>query len=198
MTDEQLVRKAGEGDREALAELFARYQQPLFAFFTRSFAAPEDAEDLVMDTLLRVFRNAGQFRGGSFRGWIYQLALNVGRDRLRRVRRRPELLASAVAEEWETVRETRIGGSPEASALRDEWAGGVRAALQALPEKERAALILREYQQLSYLEISVALGASLPCVKMLLLRGRKRLRASLEASPLVREGSREPLPEMTP
>ena len=197
MTDEELVRRAGTGDREALAELFERHQQPLFAFFTRSFAAPEDAEDLAMETLLRIFRHAGQFRGGSFRGWMYQLALNVGRDRLRRTRRRPELLASAVEAEWEAVPEARAGNSPEIAALRDEWAGGVRAALQELPEKERAALVLREYQQLSYAEIAVALGTSLPCVKMLLLRGRKRLRARLEASPFLLEQMREPLPEMT-
>lgn len=198
MTDEELVQRAGEGDRASLSELFVRHQQPLFAFFVRGFAAPEDAEDLAMETLLRVFQNAGRFRGGSFRGWMYQLALNVGRDRTRRARRRPELLASTVAAEWEAVPEARAAHSPETAVLRHEWAGDVRAALLHLSEKERAALVLREYQQLSYAEIAVALRTSLPCVKMLLLRGRKRLRARLEASPLMRDGVREPLPEMTP
>jgi RNA polymerase sigma-70 factor (ECF subfamily) len=66
-------------------------------------------------------------------------------------------------------------------AVRGDLAGAVRDALRSLPEKERAALLLREYQQFSYEEIGAALGASVGAVKMLRLRGRGHLRRQLEA-----------------
>jgi RNA polymerase sigma-70 factor (ECF subfamily) len=182
MTDEQLMERVKHGERTALAELFRRHERPLFNFFRRGFGHPEDAEDLAMETLLRVFRNADRFRsGGSFRAWLYCIAVSVARDWSRRRGRRPEVSASSVAEEWAGAEDDRPEGRPEEMAVRGDLAGAVRDALRTLPEKERAALLLREYQQLSYEEIGAALGASLGSVKMLLLRGRRRLRRHLEA-----------------
>src|SRR5262249_17052790 len=155
---------------------------PLFNFFLRGFGHPEDAEDLAMETLLRVFRYADRFQGhGSFRAWLYCIALSVARDWARRRRRRPEASASSVEAERAGVEDHGPGGRPEEMAVRGDLAGAVREAVRGLPEKERAALVLREYQQLSYEEISVALGASVGAVKMLLHRGRDRLRKRLQA-----------------
>jgi RNA polymerase sigma-70 factor, ECF subfamily len=181
MSDEQLMERVVQDDREALAELFRRYQGPLYNFFLRSIGRPEDAEDLAMETLLRVFETAPRFRGGSFRAWIYRLALNILRDRARRLRYRPECLASSIADAWSALEDQRQEGRPEEMALRGDLAARVRDAIRRLPEKERTALILREYQQLSYAEISTALEVSLPSVKMLLLRGREKVRKRLGA-----------------
>jgi len=185
MTDEQLMERVNGGDREALSELFHRHQKPLYNFFLRGFGHPQDAEDLAMETLLRVFRHGDHFQGGgSFKAWLYRLALNVSRDRGRRVRRRPEVTASSMEEQWAALEDEREEQQPEAMALRTSFASTVRAAVRELPEKERAALLLREYQQLSYAEIGAALGASLPAVKMLLVRARGRVKKRLEAGRL--------------
>jgi RNA polymerase sigma-70 factor (ECF subfamily) len=185
MTDEQLMGRVNQGERDCLAELFRRYERPLVNFFLRGFGHPSDAEDLVMETFLRVFRYAERFGdSGSFRAWLYCLALNVARDWARRRGRRPEVTASSVSQEWERVEDDHREGDPEAVAARGALVGVVREAIRALPERERAALLLREYQQLSYDEISAALGTSVGSVKMLLLRGRTRLRKRLEADHL--------------
>jgi RNA polymerase sigma-70 factor (ECF subfamily) len=185
MNDEQLMERVNHGERAALAELFRRHERPLFNFFLRGFGHPEDAEDLAMETLLRVFRYADRFRGpGSFRAWLYCIALSVARDWSRRRRRRPEVTASSVATEWASVEDDGPEGRPEEMAVRGDLAGTVREAVRGLPEKERTALVLREYQQLSYEEIGAALGTSVGAVKMLLHRGRDRLRKRLEAGPL--------------
>ena len=186
MNDEQLMERVNQGDREALADLFRRHQRPLYNFFMRGFGHPEDAEDLAMETLLRVFRHADHFRGrGSFKAWLYRLAINVAHDRRRRAGRRPEVTASSVEAKWAALEDERPDCQPEAMALRDDFRGEVRAAVRELPEKERAALLLREYQQLSYAEIGTVLGTSVPAVKMLLLRARGRVRKRLEAGRLM-------------
>jgi RNA polymerase sigma-70 factor (ECF subfamily) len=183
MTDEALMGRVRNGDREALGELFRRHQRPLYNFFMRSFGLVDEAEDLAMETLLRVFRHADHFRGtGSFKAWLYHLALNVARDRSRRVKRRPETLASAMEETWADIQDERPHQAPESMAIRDDFAVMVRAAVRELPEKERAALLLREYQQLSYEEISQSLRTTVPAVKMLLHRARGRVRRALEGS----------------
>lgn len=185
MTDEQLMERVNHGERAALAELFRRHERPLFSFFLRGFGHPEDAEDLAMETLLRVFRYADRFRGrGSFRAWLYCIALSVARDWSRRRRRRPEVTASSVATEWASAEDDGPEARPEELALRGDLAAAVREAVRSLPEKERAALLLHEYQQLSYEEIATALGTSIGAVKMLLLRGRNRLRKRLEGGPM--------------
>lgn len=185
MTDEQLMGRVNAGERDALAELFRRYERPMVNFFVRGFGHPTDAEDLTMETFLRVFRYADRFGDkGSFRAWLYCLALSVGRDWARRSRRRPEVTASSVEEAWVGATDGRRDRDPEAVAVRGAMARVVREAVLALPERERAALLLREYQQLTYEEIAVALGTSLSAVKMLLLRGRARLRKRLEPDQL--------------
>src|SRR3954447_21361741 len=101
VSDEQLMQQAKRGDREALAGLFHRYQGPLYNFYLRSCGRADDAEDLAMETLLRVFRHAERFSGcGSFRAWMYRLAVNLSHDRPRVQRRRPEVLSSSVREAW--------------------------------------------------------------------------------------------------
>jgi len=107
MADEELMHQVAAGDRDALAELFRRHQKALYNFFLRGGAQPDDAEDLAMETLVRVYRGAPQFRGGSFRGWLYRLAVNAARDRARSRRRRPEVPASALESAWGEIEDGR-------------------------------------------------------------------------------------------
>jgi RNA polymerase sigma-70 factor, ECF subfamily len=184
MTDEELIGRISAGDREALGELFRRHEKPLYNFFLRAGGTAQDAEDQAMETLLRVFRGAAGFRGGSsFRAWLYRIALNVARDRSRSARRRPELLASGLETLWTSLEDDR-GSRPESMALRSDLAAAVRAAVDALPERERNALLLREYQQLSMQEVGTVLGISEAAAKMLICRARKSVRRRLESRPV--------------
>jgi RNA polymerase sigma-70 factor (ECF subfamily) len=181
--DERLMQRVRAGEREALSALFHRHQKPLFNFFLRGCGHTEEAEDLAMETLVRVFQRAEQFRGGSFKAWMYRMALNVLRDKARSSRRRPEVTASSVETTWALLEDGREEQRPEAMAMRAALAATVREAVHSLPERERTALVLREYQQLTYDEIAAALGASLPAVKMLIFRARERVRKRLGEEP---------------
>jgi RNA polymerase sigma factor (sigma-70 family) len=181
VTDEELIKLAADGDRDALAELFGRHQKPLFNFFLRGFGHCEEAEE-TMETFVRVFQNAARFRGHSFRAWLYHIAMNALRDRCRKRTRRSEIPASAVSGEWSAVPDLRPDRHPEPVALRSSLVAAVREAVQGLPERERAAVLLAEFEDFSHQEVGVALGMSTAAVKVLLFRTRRRLRKRLEGT----------------
>ena len=88
MTDEELVVSVRAGDTGSLGRLVARWERPLYRFVFRMLPRPEDAQDVCQETFLRILRKSHRFREGSrFSTWMYQIALNLCRDRMRRRRR---------------------------------------------------------------------------------------------------------------
>ena len=188
MTDEDLMINFQAGDAKAMEELFARYQKPLFNFFYRMVGRREIAEDLVQETFIKLCRFGSTFRGADakFSTWLYSVASNQCRDHLRHVARRPEMtlgefeqnLTESDAESADPM--PHSGSSPvEDHVIRMELRETLKKAVNALPEKERTALILREYQGLEYKDIAQVLGCPLGSVKVLIFRARQRLRSRL-------------------
>jgi RNA polymerase sigma-70 factor, ECF subfamily len=171
MTEEQLVQKCRDGDREAQREIYAQTSDRIYRLLLRVTGRPEDAFDLTQDTYLKVFGAIDRFQGGSeLTTWIYQIAVNEARQFLRRQRLHQTKLTL-----WSSLREASAARCPEIDAAAD-----VQDALARLPEVERALIVLRHFDHLSYDEMAQVLGKPPGTVASGLNRARRMLRELLE------------------
>jgi len=182
MDDEALLERSRRGDRDAFAALVNRYQDELYTMALRMLANPADAADVVQETFLRAYTRLPELHGKSVRGWLYRVAINCSHDVQRRVARRPADPLEDETGKIVDLPDPALG--PEASALQRERAAAVRDALIRVPLVFRAALVLRDVNELSYEEISEALRIPVGTVRSRLNRGRTMLSASLRASAL--------------
>jgi len=162
-TDEELIAGVANGDEPALAELCRRHERPLFHFLHRHTGG-RDVEDLYQETWLRVVRAAPRFDPGRrFTTWLFQIAVNLCRDRHRRLAAEPvALVDEPVAHGAGTVAVT-------------EAAIDLRRLLAALPEAQRSAVLLRYYPDLSEAEVAEVLGCPRGTVKSRLHQAMARL-----------------------
>jgi RNA polymerase sigma-70 factor (ECF subfamily) len=154
--DEELVKRAQAGDRAALDRLVRRHQRALFALCLRYVRDVDEAADLVQRSFVRAMGKIAELRdAGVFRSWILRigahLALNHIRDHARFVADDGEL-QTGLSDERAQSASDRLEAAEAASALR--------AAVSALPTKQRMTLELRIYEDLPFRDIGVALGIS--------------------------------------
>jgi RNA polymerase sigma-70 factor (ECF subfamily) len=189
-TDEQLVEAFQNGDASAFDALLSRWDPKIRGAIYRLVGPHEDVRDLCQETFLKAYRGLGGFKKEArFSSWLYQIAVNVCRDRQRR--RRGRTLVSLDELDGSEV------GLPAASAL-DVVEGRdlsrlVAAAVEALPAEQREVIVLKEYQGLTFLEIADALDLPISTVKTRLYRGLGQLRQRLE-----RQGVRAAAPIVAP
>jgi RNA polymerase sigma-70 factor (ECF subfamily) len=173
--DDRLMERGAQGDEEAFRLLVARWERPLFAFHARMLGSREEAQDLGQETFIRVFRQARRYRAtGRFRSWLFRIAGNLARSRLRRRR-----IVAWVP--FDAFRHDRAADAPdaEASAILDERRRAVRDALARLPERQRQALVLRRYHDMSHQEIAETMDTTVAAVESLLSRSMTALRIHL-------------------
>lgn len=180
MTDSQLIQEIKQGNTELYSELMRRYQRKILAFvyhMLKSSNMELMAEDLCSETFYKAFRSLHSFRevDASFSTWLYTIARNTVLSELRKHRS-----GTLPLEESGVVPVAPIEVAPEQAILRSERVHMVREAINNLPEKQRSALILREYDQLDYQEIADILGQSVSSVKSLLFRARGSVKIQLE------------------
>ncbi|MFS0854919.1 MULTISPECIES: RNA polymerase sigma factor [Paenibacillus] len=180
MTDSQLIREIKEGNLELYSELMSRYQRKILAFVYHMLKSSNMellAEDLCSETFYKAFRSLHSFRevDASFSTWLYTIARNTVLSELRKQRS-----GSVPLEESGFVPVAPSENAPEHAVLRSERVMLVRDAINNLPEKQRSAIILREYDQLDYQEIANILGQSVSSVKSLLFRARSSVKTQLE------------------
>lgn len=158
LTDEQAMwRVQTTEDHAAFEELVARWQNPIRRLCQRMTGDETRGDDLAQEAFLRVFLHRDKYQSGrKFSTWLWQVALNLCHDELRRRQRRGEepLVQGEDGEELETPGHDLL---PDQSATRNERAELVRRALQVLPETHRAVLVLREYEGLKLREIAEVL-----------------------------------------
>ena len=182
-TDEDLVLALQAGDTDSLGTLVARWEQPLFRFTYRFLARREDARDVCQETFLRILRKADRFRKGArFSTWMYQIALNLCRDHLRRKRRWGLLLAET--SESSPEMKHRLDGlpaaeSPSEEVEKKERRAAVTRALGQIPPEQREVLILKEFEGLKFREIADILGCPESTVKSRMYYGLSGLKAAL-------------------
>lgn len=173
-----------EGAEQAYEILIQRYQQPVFNLVSRLVNDSSDAADIVQEVFLKVFRNVGSFRGGSsLKTWIYRIAVNEAYNHRRWFSRHQRQEVAFAADEGVPSYEDSLpdpGRTPFDQAADREAHALVEKALENLNPRFRAAVVLRDIEDLSYDEIAAVLDISLGTVKSRILRGREALRKILE------------------
>ncbi len=176
---EELADRVRRGDPRAFNGIIRLYQGRLFNLAYRMLNQREEAADLVQEVFVKVYRSIGQFRGESgFMTWLYAIAVNMARNRLRSYRSRPvhhavSTDAPVETEDGEMGRDLPdCGPLPREQAERAEAVRELKACLAGLPAEFSAALVMRDLQQMSYQEIAAATRCSLGTVKSRIARGR--------------------------
>jgi RNA polymerase sigma factor (sigma-70 family) len=158
------VRRAGRGDPAAIQALVARKLPRMLALAGRMLGDAAEAEDVAQEALMRAW---GQAR---FDTWLHRVALNLCYDRLRRRREIPTETPPDRPDE---------GPAPDRGLLAADVGARVDRALAALPERQREAVVLCHYQELTNIEAAVLMSVSVEALESLLSRGRRALRAAL-------------------
>ncbi len=172
-SDEALVKRAGEGDRQAASFLVARHTDKIYAVCFRTLRNRAAAEDATQETFLRLWVNASKWRpqGAKFETWLYRVAMNICLDQLRKTKREaPEEAAPERADSAPRQDDALLAGEKRLAV--DE-------ALETLPARQRAAISLCHYQELSNIDAAEVMGVSVEALESLLARGRRALRDRL-------------------
>ena len=194
-SDEELVEEFQRGDPHAFDVLVGRWDRKIQGAIYRIMGPEEDVRDLCQETLLKAYRALGTFKKEArFSSWLYQIALNVCRDRMRRRKSRPQVSLDELMEAGEIAPFGR-GPSPLDLIEARDLSRAVAAAVESLPQEQREVVVLKEYQGLTFLEIAQALDVPISTVKTRLYRGLSLLRQRLERQG-IRAGA--PLPALTP
>jgi RNA polymerase sigma-70 factor (ECF subfamily) len=176
--DAELVKACVAGEWAAFDVLVERHQRQVYQVCYRFTGNHEDASDLAQDVFIRAYRALGTFKGKSaFSTWLYRVAVNVCLNR--------KALKRLPTEPIDTREFTDAqGDAADHQAIRKETTAAVRAAISRLPEKQRATMILRVYQELPHEEIAAILGSSVGAVKANFFHALANLKK------LLREGER--------
>ncbi len=181
--DSDLVRAAQHGDQRAFAQLVEKYEARVYNLARKMMRDPQDAEDVLQETFLSVFRHLNDFQGdSSFSTWLYRIATNAALMKLRARKPPPLSLDEPFESDGDEMMPREIvdwGITPEEALLNDEVRAQMDAAVAALPESLRAVFVLRDIEGLSVQETADVLGISVPNVKTRLHRARLMLRESL-------------------
>ena len=183
--DARLALALLRGSEEAYEILVSSYQQPVYNLVYRLMGDPADAYDVVQEVFLKVFRNIGTFRNqSSLKTWIYRIAVNEVHNYRRWFfrHRRQEVILEGENERGRSFGDTvpDRGRSPYDRALDGEKRAMIEDALARINPMFRAALVLRDIEDLSYEEIAEVLEVSLGTVKSRITRGREAMRRQLE------------------
>lgn len=179
-TDEELVAKSIGGDTDSFNQLVLRWERPIYALAYRVIGREEEARDVVQETFLRAFRSLGGFKGqAKFSSWLYRIALNLCRDWIRRERRAPFAATPEDVDVIELAGETEPRERPDELAARRDLGRAVARAMAALTDEQRTAVILKEYQGLTFQEIADLQDCPLSTVKTRLYQGLTVLRKEL-------------------
>ncbi|MCK4819089.1 sigma-70 family RNA polymerase sigma factor [bacterium] len=180
-TDEELISRFQKGDIYAFEEIVHRYKDPLVNFIYNYVGNRTEAEDIVQETFLRVFKNKHLYRSiAKFSTWIYTIASNLAKTELRRRKRRRFLSLSHMGYDDKDYELPDEYFSPERIVDNKMQGKAIRKEIEALPEKFKEVVILRDIQEFSYEEISNILKIPVGTVKSRVNRGRLRLQKRLK------------------
>ena len=180
-TDESLIEAHRRGETAAFDQLVRRYGDHLLGYLIRMSGSRDQAEDLFQETFKRVHEKAHTYRGGSFKSWLFTIATRAAIDNLRRRRRLSVLSLSQnpdcddEGQELGAVAVADDSNNPSQVAVKTEQKEQVRQAIELLPAKQRATLVLAYFQELSYREVADVLGCSVGTVKTQMSRALQTL-----------------------
>jgi RNA polymerase sigma-70 factor (ECF subfamily) len=171
--ESKLIESSLSGDPEAYAALVNQHQKMIRAMTFRMTGSPDDAEELAQDAFLRAYRQLGSFDGGSkFSTWLCKIAINLSLDWRRRESRRDDIHAKWAADS--------ISQNSSGDGFPDELSRRVQAALNRLPAKQRAAIVLTVYENQSHAEAAKALGCTEATISWRVFAARQKLKRLLK------------------
>ena len=192
-TDEELVSAFRSGDLSAFDTLVQRWERKIQGAVYRIMGSGEDARDLAQETFLRAYRGLATFKSEArFSSWLYQIALNLCRDRLRQ-RRGKTLVSIEDLDPATAARIERTEATAQDLVEAKDLGRLVASAMSELPEEQREVIVLKEYQGLTFQEIADSLDVPVSTVKTRLYRGLVQMRERLE-----RQGVHRPQPAPAP
>ena len=185
-TDEELMLRYRDGDAAAFETLYRRYERPLFDFIYRLVPDSTDTESLFQETFFRVVRAKRKYRAtAQFKTWLFQIAVNLCRDRTRRMKHRSHISLNSPLTSQDGCRaELQDLVSDPSSAVDKsvedcELETVVKGAVASLPEDERLVVVMTEYQGLKYSEIAEITNRPIGTLKSINHRAHERLRNTL-------------------
>ncbi len=194
--DAVLVERVKRGDTRAFEMLVVKYQRRVERLIGRMVRDSDLVADIAQETFIRAYRAMAQFRGDSaFYTWLYRIAVNTAKKALVERRRDPLVFESSLisTNDDETSRvenELTDGETPEALLASKQIANTVNAAIQALSEDLRQAIVLREIDGLSYEEIAEVMNCPIGTVRSRIFRAREAIAVRLRPVLQTREGER--------
>lgn len=201
--DVRLMLRVRDGDATAFEEIVARYQDRLLTVMQHLLGSSEMAEDLTQDVFLRVYRaRASYVPGAKFATWLFTIANNVASNARRSLARRKEVHLHGVSGQDTTSSGSQLehlaadasGMMPTRQFDKREMAQVVQQAIESLNERQRMAVLLCKFEDMSYADIAETMGMSPKAVKSLLSRARVNLKAILR--PYLTEGVKPPQVEL--
>lgn len=180
-TDEQLIARFQTGDEQAYVELVNRYRDRLMNFVFQFLGDMEQSEDVVQDTMLKLFEKKHYYREiAKFSTWIYTIARNLANTELRKRKRRKVTVLSQMTRDEREYELPAIQPETGQEVQNEYAAKQIQVAIHALPEHFKTVIILRDIQELSYDDISSIVGVPLGTVKSRINRARLQLQADLK------------------
>lgn len=181
-TDQELVADFRSGDERALEELIQRYSNKVYALASRFTRNQEDAEEVLQDVFVTVYRKIAGFQGkSSFSSWLYRVTVNASFMKLRKRRQDQSVAMEDVLPQIQNTSAIRSSEQMEgdAATLRSEVSLALEQAIGKLPEEYRPVFILRDVDGLTSKEVGKILDLSIPAVKSRLHRSRLMIRRRL-------------------
>lgn len=181
--DLELMLRVQQDDREAFGELVRRYQNRIVGLAYRYLGSAADAEDVAQDVFLRVHRARESYQPTArFSTWIHRITVNASLNRIRSRKARRKIgsempMTAEGATAADAVPADELGAHERME--RDELSVVLRAIVDRLPERQRTALLLNKYQDLSYEEVAATMELTVSAVKSLLTRARNNVRREL-------------------
>jgi RNA polymerase sigma-70 factor (ECF subfamily) len=184
-TDAEVMLRVKAGDQSAFDFLVRKYRRPLVSFMYRMARNSAAAEDLAQEVFLRVYRSRQSYEASAkFTTWLYRIATNLAVNHARDTRKeRPEVTVSLDEPDEETGTTMDVADgtiTAEEALVRRERMLAIRSKVEALPERQKLAVIMHKYQQMDYQQISDVLKLSESATKSLLFRAYETLREQLK------------------
>jgi RNA polymerase sigma-70 factor (ECF subfamily) len=174
--ESKLIEQSLSGDPEAYAALVNQHQKMIRAITFRMTGSPDDAEELAQDAFLRAYRQLGSFDGGSkFSTWLCKIAINLSLDWRRRESRRDDIHSKWAAD--------AVSANNPGAGFPDELSRRVQSALNRLPAKQRAAIVLTVYENQSHAEAAKTLGCTEATISWRVFAARQKLKRLLKDLP---------------
>ena len=174
----EMISRCQQGDQEALKEIFNKYHKKVYRIAYGVVRHREEALDIVQEVFIKLFRSIKNFKGKShFYTYLYRMVMNTAIDHARKTGKQ---FISSLDEEGSFEPSDELEKGPERILLQKELEERVKGAMEKLPAEQRAALIFRDVEGLSYQEMAEAMGCSIGTVMSRLHYGRKRIQELLK------------------